>query len=326
MAEATGTMTPPKVTPTQVTPPVPQKPGDPSKTSGSKPVEAPFKIEPLQKSSKWLNMLIYGDHGAGKTTLAGTAADVAEMCDVLYLNIDGGELALEDNPMIDDVDAILNVRVTSFMQAAHVQEFLKAHCRFRDLDDEANLKRLQSMVTGVPVEEIERVYRFRTVIIDSLAELEQYNFNAIMGNTDQKLAEGDVETADWPVFRKNMDMVLMMVRAFRDLPIHFLATCPDKFNDLSKVQGIKAGLMYTPRLTGQLAAKISGFFDIVGWLIMDSKPNQEGEFQRRIWIQPAPVGGVKFVAKNRRAIYKEHYWDNPTMEQILIDCGLKKAP
>jgi hypothetical protein len=257
--------------------------------------------------------------------LLGTAADVEQMCDVLYMNIDGGEMALEDSPFIEDVDSILNVRITSFIQAARVKEFLTAHCKYRDANDEANLKRLQSQVTGVPVEEIERVYRFRTVIIDSLSELEQYNFNAIMGNTDTKLAEGDVDTADWPIFRKNMDMVIMMVRAFRDLPVHFLATCPDMFKDMSKIQNIKAGLMYSPRLTGQLAAKITGFFDIVGWLIMDAKPNTEGEFQRRMWIQPAPINGLKFAAKNRRAVFKEHYWDNPNMKQILSDIGLLKT-
>ena len=41
-----------------------------------------------------MNILIYGDPGAGKTYLAGTAQDVPNMADVHVFNVDGGIMTL----------------------------------------------------------------------------------------------------------------------------------------------------------------------------------------------------------------------------------------
>src|SRR4051812_24013364 len=50
--------------------------------------------------ARYLNGLFYGRHGAGKSTLVGSAADVPEMDDVLVIAAEGGDIVFENNPRI----------------------------------------------------------------------------------------------------------------------------------------------------------------------------------------------------------------------------------
>src|SRR6476660_5334933 len=72
-----------------------------------------FRIGNLKdpQRNRWLKALVYGSPGAGKTTLFGSAADVPEMCDVLYISAEAGEEALIDNDRIQNADGIDLVRV-----------------------------------------------------------------------------------------------------------------------------------------------------------------------------------------------------------------------
>lgn len=278
----------------------------------------PFSIDtPNPNSSRWLNLMVYGKPGAGKTTLLGTVADVESMRDILYIDAESGNLAVEDNNRIKNPEFLTQnrVRVTSFKQVAMVHDYLKAHCKYRDENNIDKLREYEAWLRGCSVDDIVEPKRYHAVLVDSLTEIDIYCTYGLLGITQDKVLHGessDIDVARFDEFRKNNQMMQMLVRAFRDLPIHFLASCGQVYaeDELRK-------RYYSPALTGQLKMQIPGFFDIVGYMLI----GKDGENQvRRLYINP--VGN--FEAKNRRSVYKKDYFENPTMADIMKGIALLK--
>ena len=266
--------------------------------------------------SRYINMLTYGKHGAGKTTLLASAADVAEMGDVLVVMAEGGEIVFEDNARIENYEALDVIKIDRIEQFQKVYEFLKAHVAMRDNPDrEAELTQLQEMVLGP---DAGRLRRYRTLIVDSLSEIEAYCLAKILNLDALGLDAGDdMEVAGFPQFRKNNHIIQRAVRQFRDLEINFLATCAESFT-----QDERKAYHYGPKLTGQLSSIVQGFFDIVGWLVVGNKPSEDEVGPRRLYVQPQST--PKADAKCRLAAYKKDYFDNPTMHDIMVKTGFVK--
>jgi hypothetical protein len=267
--------------------------------------------------SKWINVLVYGKHGAGKTTLAASSVDVPEMNDVLVVLAEGGEIVLEDNDRIVDYENADVVKVDRIEQFQKIYEFLKAHCSMRDNPDkETQLQELQTMVFG---EFDGRLRRYRTVILDSLTELEAYNLTKILDLDSIGLDAGDdMEVAGFGEFRKNMHIMQRAVRQFRDLPIHFIATCAEAYT-----QDERKAFSYTLKLTGQLSNIMQGFFDIVGRLVVGKAASENESAPRRLFVQPQ--ASPKADAKCRLAGYKKDYFDDPVMRDIMVGTGYIKS-
>lgn len=290
---------------------------DPTKSAGARVVNAPFQIQSMQTRERWLKMLVYGRHGAGKTDLAGSSVDVESMRGVVMVDAESGDMTLADSDRIKNKDLISHIRVTNWKQVAKVQEYLKAHCTLRDRGDKEGLKRLQAQVTGEDPKDINEPMIFNTVIVDSLTEVETYCLYGIMSVDTAKVIEGEMEVAGWGEFRKNNEMVKLLVRAFRDLPMHVIFVCAESYNqdELKKFH-------YTPSLTGKLSSQVQGFVDIVGWLTI-GLPVEGKEAPRRLYVQ-AVSGGPRFDAKNRRSVFKSAFFEDPTMSTIMKGIGLLK--
>lgn len=293
---------------------------DPTKTANAvRAVGAPFQIQTMQQRETWLKILIYGRHGSGKTELAGSSADVETMRDVLLVDAEKGNLTLFDSPRISSSHLIDRIPVTTFKQVAQIQEFLKAHCKHRDESNEEALKKLQAAVTGIPVEQIDRVRRYRTVILDSLTEIETYCTYTLLNLDSQKVEADPIDVAGWPEYRKNFEMVKLLVRAYRDLPMNVIFLCPEQWS-----QDEQKKYHYTPQLTGKLSDQVQGFVDIVGWLTTGSATDEKAA-PRRMFVQPIAGPGIpKFDAKNRRPVYREAWFDEPSMSSIMKGVGLLK--
>lgn len=310
MVEVTGTAVP------GAAKPAPQV-SDPSKTAGSAKVTAPFQISSMQTRDRYFKAIFYGKHGAGKTELAASAVDVPAMGDVLMIDAESGDQTIADSVRIKNADQIHHIRVTTFKQVAYVQEFLKAYTSARDRGDKATMAKLYKQVTGI---ETDSPPNYRTVIIDSLTEVEVYCTYQILKINPEGGAEkigDDIDTAGWPEFRKNNEMVKLLVRAFRDLPMHVLFVCAEGYS-----QDEQKRHHYTPAMTGKLSSQIQGFVDMVGWLTVGAATPENPEAPRRMWVQPVS-GGPKFDAKNRRSVYRQPFFDNPTMTTIFKGIGLK---
>lgn len=265
------------------------------------------------KDAKWFKMLVYGNYGVGKTTLMASAVDIKDMRDVLMINAEGGDMSIYDGT-IKNAPKIDIIRVTTFKQMAYIKDFLVAHAKFREADDEVKLAALQKAVLGGDSEP-DRLRRYKTIIVDSLAEIESYCMYDLLGVTEGYSLAADMPTAEFKEYKQNFNKINLLVRGLRDLPMHILMTSSQQYDqdELKKYH-------YSPNLTGKLAGNVQGFFDILGYL-MTSSPTEEKEAPRRLWVQP--VGG-KFDAKNRRASIKQTHFDDPTMESIMRAVGLVK--
>lgn len=289
---------------------------------GTKPIAqakrpAPFRIETPSTRKRHLKMLIYGNYGTGKTTLAGSSNQVESMRDVLLIDAESGDLSL------DGMDGVDTVRVMDYKTVARVQEFLKRHCALRDkqnadgsIGDIEGMRQLEAMLRGCDLEDIETPRHYNTVIIDSLTEVESHCMYQLLGISDTTRLDEEVQSAEWSEYKKNHSMIGRLVRSFRDLPMHVIMTCAQQY-----VQDENKRQLFTPALTGKLAAQVQGFMDVVGYLVVGNA--EEGQAApRRLYVQPS--GNKRYDAKNRFAAFKGSYFDNPTIESILTEVGLLK--
>lgn len=307
----TGILTGSAAAPKQALTPSANKPtvlrGAPPFTMGKKSTDV----------DRWLNFMCYGKPGSGKTTLMGSCVDVEDMRDVLFIDAESGDLAVQENDRIKNPELLIKnrIRVTDFKTVAMVHQFLTSHCKFRDENNVQKLREQEAWLRGCSPDEIEEPQRFRTVMLDSISEVDIYCTYGLLGITQDKVLHGessDIDVARFDEFRKNNQMMQMLCRAFRDLPMHFLASCGRVFaeDELKK-------RYYSPALTGQLKTQVPGFFDIVGY--MEAKTVGD-KVERKLWINP--VGN--FEAKNRRSVYKKDYFEDPTMTTIMKGVGLLK--
>jgi hypothetical protein len=259
-----------------------------------------------------LKALVYGEYGAGKTWLFGTSADVAEMRDVIMISAEGGELTLYDPD--HQFHLIDPVRVSNYATVARVYDYLKLHCQFRDdpsPEAEQKLRNLQNVI--MPNAPEERLRRYKTVIIDSLTEVEVYCMNQLLGVNDATKIDEESSAAEWAQYRQQHMMVQRLIRNFRDLPMHVLFTAARAY-----VQDELKRQIYSPMMTGKLGSQVQGFMDMVGYLIIGQAADDQTTPPRRMYIQQGP----RYAAKSRFSVYKPHYFDNPTMGSILKQVGL----
>lgn len=267
---------------------------------------AAFRVDTTQRRERYLKLLIYGNYGVGKTYLAGTASDVDSMQDVLIINAEAGDLSLAAFTNVDEIT------VQDFRTLGRINEFLKQHCVMRDAGDIDKLRSLEARVRQVDEKDIKEPRQYRTVIIDSLTELEAYCFNQLLGITDTTRLDEDPQSAEWTEYKKNHTMMLRVVRAFRDLPMHVIFTAAEQFQ-----QDESKRYKYSPDLTGKLSKKIQGFMDMVGYLAI----GKDGETTiRRLYVSPSPTG--KYDAKHRYQAFKGEFFLNPTIKSILVETKL----
>jgi len=269
-----------------------------------KAVRAPaFRIETMQKRERYLKALIYGNYGVGKTTLAASAIELPSMNNVLIINAERGDLSIDH---IEELDAIT---VDDFKKLGQVHEFLRQHCIARDAGDTQRLREMESTLRGVDVDEIGTPREYRTVMLDSLTEIESMCFAQLLGITTTTRLDEETQSAEWGEYKKNNTMMLRVVRAFRDLPMNVVFIAGEKYN-----QDETKRYKYTIDLTGQLAKKIQGFMDMVGYYTM-CKPGDDAE--RRLFVTPS----MRFDAKHRYQAFKGDYFDDPTLTSIMREAG-----
>ena len=124
-------------------------------------------------------MLIYGAHGAGKTTLAGSAADVPNMADVLLISAEGGEMSLRDNPRVVNIDKVRSIRTTTWKETCKAFEYISSHGSLKAQKNFDKIRQYEALLTGQDVDDIKEPTIYNTVIVDSLTEINAQCMNEV---------------------------------------------------------------------------------------------------------------------------------------------------
>lgn len=212
-----------------------------------------------------LKMLIYGDPGVGKTTLAATALNHPAMAEVLVLNIEGGimsvveanEVGLASTPMVKDI---------------------------------STLAELEQVFWYLRTEQ----HSFRTLVIDSYSELTKLSLDAIVAReieTNAKRRHTNIDEVwldDYGTMTKQMRRI---TRQIRDLPMHVILTCHAAASQ-DKDKNEQIG----PSLTAKLRESVIGYMDVVAY--MYTRVEEDGETKKIVrGVLTQPFG--KWIAKDR---------------------------
>lgn len=187
-----------------------------------------------------LKMLLYGNPGAGKTTLALTANDHPELAPILVLNFEGGLLSVVSRGDVDVID-------------------------IKTIDD------LEGVFWYFR-EQHESVKKYKTLLVDSGSEL--YN-KALREVVDQNLQrrnnrKGDEDDFELEDYGKAGNIMVRMFSNFRDLPLHVIVTSHAKFiyppnSDQIKTPNIEPREV-RPSFSTSVANRLVGIFDFVHYL------------------------------------------------------------
>lgn len=222
-----------------------------------------------------MNILIYGEPGAGKTHLAGTAQDCDMMKNVHFFNIDGGLMTLAERGDISATD----------IQSVD------------DLEQEAfKIINKDKKYQGI-----------KTVVIDNITELQTLALENLTTKafsdrikSNKNYTVDDVYLEDYGKSGKQLARVL---RTFRDLPMNviYIAHKKDKMR-----KGTQILEESKPALTDKLCTAVMGYMDMVWYLYtQDEIQNVNGQdvtvTERYLLTQPVN----NYHAKTRRASFAQ---------------------
>lgn len=257
---------------------------------------AGIPMAPVKETPNNINMLIYGTPGVGKTYLAALADRVPEMRPVLYLNIEGGDMTLRH--VAPEIRKVPDKGSLSWGQLQMVYD---------------NLLRL-TQGGAKPGEFVPR-----TVIIDTLTELQKLNMSQIMAELLMSEPEKnwDPDIPDVRRWGKNIEQIRKWVRRYRDLPINVIATA----HEVTEKDNMTGKISFKPALSGKLSNEVAGFFDIVTYLYV--KTEGDPPVAKRKLLTGSLEG---YVAKDRSGNLPTVMVE-PTMSEIynLITGKEKKA-
>lgn len=176
----------------------------------------------------YLNLLVFGQPGAGKTRLVGTAQDHPMTSPLLLLDVEGGTTTLRNRK---DIDVI---------QVRSPKDVIEAH---------------NSLL-------LENNGYYKTVAIDSLSELQDVDMAEVMRKMLQARPDRDPDIPDMREWGQSRAHIRKIVRAFRDLPLNTIFTA---LVLVEKNPQTGVTTLY-PNLPGKLRIEVPGFLDVVGYL------------------------------------------------------------
>src|SRR6478752_8634880 len=154
-----------------------------------------LKVEAVGERADFMNILIYGPSGVGKTTLAGSAAAVPEMGRVVVIDVEGGDMSLTHSYPNAEV-----VRVTTWKDLQAI---------YNELYDQKGAG-------------------FGTCVLDSLTEIQKFSMYGIMGDLIKKEPDRDPDIPSMREWGKNIEQIRRFVRGLTDLPMNTIFTALDK--------------------------------------------------------------------------------------------------
>ena len=209
--------------------------------------------EDPREKFRYLNMMIHSPGGHGKTTFCATACDDPRTSPVLFLGFEGG----------------IAIRVAEKDPSTYTLKEIRSIAEFNQIYE--YLKKGD--------------HPYKSVVLDSVTEIQKLGlFEFVYGTAGvEKAFKGDllnIKQAEIQHWGKSMNQMSMLIRFFRDLPIHSF------FTALTQVQKDEqtGRISHTVALPGKQADEIPGIPDIVGYLGV--APTQQDPTKRVMVLQP----------------------------------------
>jgi len=255
-------------------------------------VEGGFPGDDFEEQFRWLNILLHGSAGHGKSTIAVSACKDHRMTPVLILDVEGG-------------------------------------APFRLLGvpkDKVTVIRLRETATLTVMQQLTRYYEllrrgkhpYKTVIIDSLSELQKRGLKEIIrkGSKKEPITTflddiEEPEAATQPEYGQSHMQMTRLVRYFQDLPMHVIFTSISGMTEDEKSKTLIQQLS----LPAKQGNDIAGNPDIVG-CVVPFVDTETKNLIRRIHFQPSR----NIIAKDRThslGLYMDFDVDDPIMTRML---------
>lgn len=188
-----------------------------------------------------INSLIYGDSDTGKTRLVGTAGLTEMFSPVLHLDLEKGRSTL------GELSADAQLDVVEILRWAQ----------------------LQTVYDRLYDEIAKGTCKYRTVNIDNGTYAQGLGMYKLIGVEDYKF--DSTKLAEFKDFNGNTEQMKRMVRAFRDLDIHFFMTAHAEIAEDPKTRLMKNW----PAFTNKLMRAMPGMFSQVFYMYKEEGKNKE---------------------------------------------------
>lgn len=206
---------------------------------------AGLTVTKVHQRSPYLNMLVYGDSGVGKTQLLGSANAIPELRPVLLLDIEGGTETLRHT--YPDVEI---VRVRRWQQINDVYTELRRG-----------------------------KHKYKTFCVDSLTELQKFNMDNIMAELQKSDPGRDADIPSIREWGKTGNQMRQFVRFFRDLEMNVFFSALEKTDKNTKTGVTERA----PDLPGKLSSQVAAFLDIVTYYyIRTAGQGEDRKLERRM--------------------------------------------
>jgi hypothetical protein len=234
-----------------------------------------------------MNIMLYGDPGSGKTSLAASAQDHPAMANVLFANVEGGLMSVAHRGDIRAID------ITSTEQVEKLYwEIVKGKDKGQGAYNDVN-----------------------TVVLDNATEMQTINLSELvaeaMDNGKDKDSKGRPRSRDdiWQEdYGRSTVQMKRIIRMFRQLPINFIVTAHKKeiFPKNAQQQVIQGAEpeAVVPYMTTKLSESVLGYMDFVWYTFFDAEAN-EGEGAYNILTRTTGV----YFAKTRGPRFREALGD-----------------
>ncbi len=235
------------------------------------------------ETNRFARCLFFGPSGQGKTSLLGTAQEDERTAPMILLDYEGGT----------------SVLVGTDMDIVRIRDW-------KDYNDTyAYLLRSKHPYNSVGMDSISETHIFAL-----LAQLDS--------STRTRTVPDLLEQGDYGVALVQMRRLL---RKFRDLPLHFFATCMAKDETEPR-----EGTVKKPALAGALADEAPGIFEMVAYLAVADTEDEEGNIATLRYLLLRNQAKIRVKVRVPKGTALPEFIENPTITSVLDILGITQIP